>query len=256
MGRHEAGPEEASAGEVGDLVRRLSSEEGLDRGTRSRLMLRLGAALADHARRAGVRGAAGGRWLADVLVEEALPRMPVRDLDTLRTHHHDRTGEALADSLADVASKTTATVGAAGGMLAAAQYSAPPTLAAVPVQIAAETLVVAAVETKLIAELHEAYGVQVPGSRGQQGIVFVQAWVRQRGIDPLNPASVSLALGAAAKQALRRRLMRVFGRNFSTLGPFLTGAVAGGALNYRGTRRLAELVRRDLRGRIIGASPG
>ena len=250
----DGGQADAPGTEVGDLVRRLSSGEDLNRRARGRLMARLGAALADNARKAGGRGVAGGRWLVDVFAEDIAPRIPIRDLDALRAHHQGRTGEALADSLVEAAARSAAAVGAAGGVLAAAEYGAPPTLVSVPVQIAAETLVVAAIETKLIAELHEAYGVQVPGNRRQQGVAFVQAWGRQRGIDPLRPGSMTLALGTAAKQALRRRLMRLFGRNISTLGPFLTGAVAGGALNYRGTHRLGALVRGDLRGRVIGVS--
>jgi hypothetical protein len=38
----------------------------------------------------------------------------------------------------------------------------------------------------------------------------------------------------------------MLGRNVSTLGPLLTGAVVGAELNRRGTRRLGEAVRRDL----------
>ncbi|GAB3901918.1 hypothetical protein GCM10027612_66150 [Microbispora bryophytorum subsp. camponoti] len=41
--------------------------------------------------------------------------------------------------------------------------------------------------------------------------------------------------------------MRTLGRHLTTLGPFLTGAVAGGALNRAATRKLAVAVRADLR---------
>jgi hypothetical protein len=58
---------------------------------------------------------------------------------------------------------------------------------------------------------------------------------------------VTLALGAATKTALRNRLMRTLGRHLTTLGPFLTGAVAGGALNRMATKRLGEAIRNDLR---------
>lgn len=247
----QAEPAEASpATDVGELVRRLSSDEGLSRHARGRMLARLGAALADRAARARATGIAGGRWLTDVLVRDIAPRIPVRELEALQAHHQGRSGEALADALVEAAARSTAAVGAAGGALAAAQFTAPPTLLSAPVQLAAETLVVAAIETKLIAELHEVYGIQVPGTGAQRGLIFLQAWSKRRGVDPLQPGSVTFALGQAAKQALRRRLMRLFGRNISTLGPFLTGAVAGGTLNYRGTKRLAELVRADMRGRV------
>jgi hypothetical protein len=39
----------------------------------------------------------------------------------------------------------------------------------------------------------------------------------------------------------------VFGRHLTTLGPFLTGAVAGGTLNHTATKRLADNIRADLR---------
>ena len=65
------------------------------------------------------------------------------------------------------------------------------------------------------------------------------------------PGSVTIALGTAAKTALRNRLMRTLGRHLTTLGPFLTGAVAGGTLNRVATRRLAAAVRADLRPRAL-----
>jgi hypothetical protein len=239
--------------EIGELVGRLSGEEEIDRETRGRLLGRLVRLLTENARRAGTGGLTSGRWLADIVTEVA-PHVPVRDLETLRRHHHGLHGEQLADSLVRAASLSTAGVGAAGGALAAVQFAAPPLLLTIPAQLVAETVVVAAVEVKLIAELHEVYGIQVPGNGRQRALVFLQSWVKRRGVDPLKPGSATLALGFAARQALRRRLMRTLGRHFSTLGPFLTGAVAGGALNRTATRRLAEEIRVDLR-RVLGAAP-
>ena len=43
------------------------------------------------------------------------------------------------------------------------------------------------------------------------------------------------------------RLVRRAGRNLSTMGPMMTGAVAGSVVNHRETRRLGEEVRADLR---------
>lgn len=230
-------------------MRQLSSAEGSDRGTVSRLLGRLTRAVVSSARRAGVASLGRGRWLADTLVEAA-PRLPVRDLETLRRHHHGLFGDALADALVQNAVRTTTAVGAAGGALATVDLAAPPLLFSVPAQIAAETLAVAAVEVKLIAELHEAYGVQVPGTGTQRAMAFVQAWARQRGVDPAKPGTVTLALGTAARRDLRRRLMGRAGRNITSLAPFLTGAFAGAALNHRATRRLADAVRADLRRRV------
>lgn len=238
--------------EIGELVGRLSGEEEMDRETRGRLLGRLARLLTASARRAGTGGLASGRWLADIVTQVA-PHVPVRDLETLRRHHHGLQGEQLADSLVRAASLSTAAVGAAGGALAAVEFVAPPLLLTAPAQLVAETVVVAAVEVKLIAELHEVYGVQVQGNGTQRAFMFLQSWVRRRGVDPLKPQSATLALGFAARQALRRRLLRTLGRHLSTLGPFLTGAVAGGALNRTATRHLADEIRTDLR-RLLGTA--
>ncbi|MDP9866609.1 MULTISPECIES: hypothetical protein [Streptosporangium] len=232
--------------EVAEIVGRLAEPGDLDGAERRRLLGRLTATLADGAKKARSSGVGRGRWLADVFMAVA-PRIPIRDLATLSEHHHGLTSEALADDLARTASKATMTVGAIGGALAAAEFAAPPLLLSAPAQLVAETLVVAAIEVKLIAELHEVYGVPVLGTGSQRAVAFVTAWSKQRGVDPMSPGSVTVALGAATKTALRNRLMRTLGRHLTTLGPFLTGAVAGGALNRAATRKLADVVRADLR---------
>lgn len=239
--------------EMAELVGRLS-EEDMDRETRGRLLGRIARLTAASARRAGAAGVGRGRWLTDTVMEIA-PHVPVRDLETLRRHHDGLMGEALADSLVRAAQRATTGVGAAGGALAAVEFAAPPLLLSAPVQILAETVVVATIEVKLIAELHEVYGVNVPGTGTARGAVFLQSWAQQRGFDPMQPGSVTAALGVAAKTGLRKRLLRTFGRHFTTLGPFLTGAVAGGALNRAATRRLADRIRDDLRGQHVEQGP-
>lgn len=239
---------------VADVVRRLSADEEMDRRTRSRLLGRLAGAIGASARRAGVAGVAGGHWLADLLVHTAV-RMPVRDLATLHEHYPGLGRDALAESLVETATRATTGVGAAGGALAAVEYTAPSTLLYAPAQIAAETLAVAAIEVKLIAELHEVYGVQVPGGARQRAITFVHAWARRRGFDPTSPGSLPRALGPAARNELRRRLMLRMSRNVTTLGPLFTGAVAGGVLNRQATRKLADVVRADLRREVAGPGP-
>lgn len=200
---------------------------------------------ARSARSSGVTG-----WMVGLL-EGVTPRLRIRDLDTLRAHHHGLTGEALADSLVEVASRGSTMVGAAGGALAAVEYAAPPALLSAPVQVAAETVVVAAIEVKLIAELHEVYRVQAPGSGRQRGMAYLQAWAQQRGVNALQPGSLTAVLGVGARRELRQRLLVRLGRNLTTLGPLLTGAAAGGYLNRRGTKQLAAGIRDDLRGRTI-----
>jgi len=236
--------------QVADVLARLADEdEDIGPRERSRLLGRLVSVLAGSARAAGAAAVFGGRWLADTLLE-VVPRIPVRDLERLRSHHGELSGEALADALVRAASRSTAAVGAAGGGLSAVQYAMPPTLVAAPFRIVAETLAVAAIEVKLIAELHEVYGLSVPGSGTERGIAYVQAWAARRGVDPSEPGSLVAVLGAAAKHRLRRRIAGRLGRNLSSMGPLLTGAVAGGWVNHAETRRVAEQVRDDLRRRV------
>jgi hypothetical protein len=200
--------------EMAELVGRLSVEEDMDRETRGRLLGRIARLMAASARRAGAAGVGRGRWLTDTVMEIA-PHVPVRDLETLRSHHDGLTGEALAESVVRAAQRATTGVGAAGGALAAIEFAAPPLLLTAPAQIIAETVVVATLEVKMIAELHEVYGVQVPGTGRARGAIFLQSWAQQRGFDPMQPGSVTAALGVAAKAGLRKRLLRTFGRHFT-----------------------------------------
>ncbi|GAA4559597.1 hypothetical protein [Planotetraspora kaengkrachanensis] len=232
--------------EVADLVGKLVAPDEADGAERRRLLGRLSKALATSAKNARVSGSGRGRWLADMFVSIA-QRLPIRDYETLQEHHYGLTGEQLADDLVRTAAKATTAIGAVGGALAAAEFAAPPLLLSAPAQLVAETLVVAAIEVKLLAELHEVYGVPVQGNGSQRAAAYTMAWSKQRGVNPLTPGSATFALGAAAKTALRNRLMRTLGRHLTTLGPFLTGAIAGGALNRAATKRLAEAVRADLR---------
>ncbi|MFL6139951.1 MAG: hypothetical protein ACJ74O_19420 [Frankiaceae bacterium] len=232
--------------EVLSLVRRLTSgdDDAAEGGTR-RTIIRLVGALAANARTAGLLAVAGGRWLADLVVDVA-PQLQIRDLPTLQAAHEGRTGDALAEALVRTASRTTAAVGAAGGAIAAAEMVVPPTLLGIPLQLAAETLLVVAVELRLIGELHEVHGQPVAGSARQRATALVTAWARRRGVDPLG-AGVAGALGIAARRELRARVLRRLGRNVTTLAPFLAGAVAGAELNRRETVALAERVLADLR---------
>ncbi|PZS34849.1 MAG: hypothetical protein DLM59_04005 [Pseudonocardiales bacterium] len=235
----------ATDDEVADTLGQLARGD-VDRKERRRLLRRLAASLARSAKSAGVRGAGGGRWLTDLVVQAA-PRVPIRDLATLMQHHDGLTGDELAEALVRSASRATAGIGAAAGALATAEWAAPPTLLSAPVQLVAETVAIAAVEIKLVAELHEAYGVTVPGSTAQRTTAFLTAWARRRGVDLARPgAGLTSVIGSASRRELRDQLMRRLGRNLTTLGPVFTGALIGAELNRRATRGLGEAVRRDL----------
>jgi hypothetical protein len=246
-------------GGVGDLVARITGQDegtGASRADRVRDLGRLTRALGASARQAGRMSVLGGSWLVDLLLETA-PRLPFRDGPTLRAQHPGLSDDDLAQAVISGAAKTSATIGAAGGALAAVEFTAPPTLLTAPVQLAAETLLVAAAEVKLLAELHEIYGVPATGPLRGRAIAYVVAWSERRGVDPLSPSLLSFSLGASAKRALRNRLIRRAGRNLTTLGPLMSGAVAGSVVNHRETRRLGEEVRDDLRRRRAGRTvPG
>lgn len=187
-------------------------------------------------------------WIADSVTRVA-PYIPVRDLDTLHEHHPGLDGDALAERLIRNASRVTAGIGAAGGGLAAVEWVATPSLLSAPVLLAAETVAVVAVEMKLIGELHAVYGRAVPGTGAQRAVALIQAWAERRGINPMRVGgSVAAAMGTALRKELRDRLLRRFGRNLSTMGPFLTGAAVGGFLNRRATLTLGAAIRKDLTG--------
>lgn len=231
--------------QVGELVGRLSDDR-LDRSERGQLLARLTTLLASGAKAAGARAALSGRWLADVVTDVA-PHVPVRDLATLRDHHGGLSRDALAQSLVKSASLATAGVGAAGGGLAAVQHAAPPTLVLAPLQLAAETVAVVAIELKLVAELHVVYGRAPVGTQSQVAAAYLSAWGRQRGLDLSDETpSLGLVLGTAARLQLRKRIVRRFGRNVSTMAPFLLGAAAGAELNRRETRALGDALVEDL----------
>ena len=225
--------------ELGELVGRLS-QGGLDRAERGRLLARLTRLLATGARQAGARAALTGRWLAEVVADVA-PHVPVRDLATLQQHHGGLRGEALAEELVRTASLATAGIGAAGGALSAVQFSAPPTLLAAPMQLAAETVAVVAIEIKLVAELHVVHGRAPLLPQGQLAAAYLASWASREPVDVVSgPPALTAVLAAAARQQLRRRVARRVGRNLSTMAPFLAGAVAGAELNRRETRALGE----------------
>lgn len=233
--------------DLGELVVRAAEHDVGGAERRHRLVV-LARALSMSARAAGVRAVTTGRWLTDVVADVA-PRLPVRDRATLRAQHPGRSDAQIAESLLRAASLSTAAVGGVAGALAAVEFAAPPTLLAVPVQLAAETLAVAAIEIKLVAELHELYGQRAPGGTVQRGTAYLSSWVRQRAIDPVRGGGVAGVLGQAAKRELRSRLIGRLGRSAASLAPFLAGAVAGSEVNRRATRSLGEKLIAELRGR-------
>jgi hypothetical protein len=188
-----------------------------------------------------VRVGSGSRWLTAQVLAMA-PRLPVRNQATLRAQFPGLTPEELADKLIQGASRAAASVGAAVG---AALFLPLP---AAPVEIVVETLAVVGIEIKLVAELHEVYGMRAPGPATERMLAYVGAWADRSGV-ALVPGGLALAVGSPLRHRLQRRLIARAGRSAASLGPLLTGAAAGALLNRHETRRLGRDVRDDLRRR-------
>ncbi|MET7525595.1 hypothetical protein [Streptomyces sp900116325] len=179
--------------------------------------------------------------IADRIIETA-PRVPVRDLPTLRRQFPGLGPEELADKLVAGASRGTATVGA--GIGAAAMMPVPPAMLA---ELAAEITGVAAIEMKLVAELHEVYGQRPPGGLTQRSTAYLTSWTEERGIDARHPTTINAALGGQMKRELRQQIMKRMARDLPNLIPFMVGAAVGAMMNRRDTKKLAEKIRTDLR---------
>ncbi|MGQ4515451.1 hypothetical protein [Streptomyces sp. DW26H14] len=192
-------------------------------------------------RKSGAGARAGLGFVADRIIDIA-PRIPVRDLETLRRHFPGLGPEEIADKLVAGAAASSATVGA--GVGAAAMLPVPPAL---PAELAAEITAVAAIEIKLIAELHEVYGRRPPGNLRERGLAYVRSWTEERGVDVTRPATFNGALSSGMKRELRQQIMKRTVRSLPNLVPFMIGAAVGAMMNRRDTKHVAAHIRKDLR---------
>ena len=221
-----------------DALRRGVRYDAVKRGVRYDAVKR-------GVQKTGASARAGIGYLADRIIEIA-PRVPVRDLATLRRQFPGLGPEQIADKLIQGAANASSTVGA--GIGAAAMLPVPPAL---PAELAAEITGVAAIELKLVAELHEVYGLRPPGTLAQRSTAYLTSWTEERGIDPAKPTTLNAALGGQLKRELRQQIMKRMVRNLPNLMPFMIGAAVGAVMNRRDTRKLADHVRADLRRRQI-----
>jgi hypothetical protein len=233
------GTTEALPGEVAELVGELSEAASPSRRRKLTEAVTRLARRSGRATRYGVLSAT--RWLTAQVLAMA-PRLPVRDQQTLRAQFPELSPEELADVLIQGSTRAAAAVGAAAG----AAMVLP--LPAAPVEIAVETLALVGIEIKLVAELHEVYGMRAPGSTAERMLSYVAAWAHRRGVS-LVPGGLALAIGSPLRRRLQRRLLARAGRSALSFGPLFTGAVVGAAFNRRETSRLGSDVRDDLRRR-------
>ncbi|MFJ3925057.1 hypothetical protein [Streptomyces sp. NPDC090022] len=243
----ETGP--GPAGELAvtsDAGATLPSATGADEAPRrASAGRRLETAVRNGVRRSREAAKAAIVYLADRIIENA-PRVPVRDLATLRAQFPGLGPDELADKLIAGAANATSTVGA--GIGAAAMLPVPP---AMPAELAAEVTSVAAIELKLIAELHEVYGLRPSGGLKDRSMAYLTSWTEERGVDLTKPTTLNAALGGQMKRELRQQITKRLVRNLPNLMPFMVGAAVGAVMNRRDTKKVAEKVRRDLRARAV-----
>jgi hypothetical protein len=187
---------------------------------------------------------ASAQWLTTQVLVMA-PKVPIRSLATLQQQYPGLQQEQLADGLIKGAARASAGVGAAVGVAAAVPF-----VPTVPVELGVETLALVAIELKLIAELHEVYGMPAPGSTPQRMMAYVVSWTDKRGVR-ITSSGLALAVGSPLRRRLERRLLVKASKSALALAPLLTGAAAGALIDHRETRRLGHLVRDDLRKRAI-----
>jgi len=193
-------------------------------------------------RAARQRAGTGTGWFTAQVVAMA-PRLRVRNGAMLRAQFHGKNTEDIADALIVGASRASGAVGAAVGA-----WAALPALPAFPVELVTETLALIGIELKLIAELHEVYGMAPPGHAADRATAYIGAWAHRRGVLAA-PGGLILVAGSPLGRRLRLRLAARTGRSAFSLAPLFTGAAAGALLNSRETRRLGVDVRADLRRR-------
>jgi hypothetical protein len=184
----------------------------------------------------------GLNWLTGQVVAMG-PRLRIRDQATLRARFPGRSDDEIAGLLVERAARATATVGGATGA-----WAALPALPAFPAEVAAETLAVVGIEIKLVAELHEIYGMPAAGSAAERARAYIGSWASRRGVYQVDGGLLLIAGSPLARQLTRRLAARVRRSAFS-LSPLLTGALAGALLNRRETKRFGRQIRDDLRQR-------
>ena len=245
------GPPQHTEDSIAERAAELATEvtEAKEPEERRRLTAAFAAAARSSARAtgrgvraAGHRAGTGTGWLTAQVVAMA-PRVRVRNAAALRAQFPGKSTEDIADALIVGASRASGTVGAAVGA-----WAALPVLPAFPIELATETLALIGIELKLIAELHEVYGMAPPGNAADRATAYIGAWTHRRGV-LVAPGGLILVAGSPLGRRLRLRLAARTGRSAFSLAPLFTGAAAGALLNSRETRRLGLDVRADLRRR-------
>ena len=147
------------------------------------------------------RAGSGSGWLVGQVVAMA-PRLRVRDQAALQEHFRGMSADEIADTLIEGAAHAAAAAGAGPAAVAVL-----PVLPAFPAEVAAETLLVVGIELKLVAELHEAYGIRAPGNFAERMSAYLAALEHHRRGVFMVEGGVILAAGSPLARLLRRRLI-------------------------------------------------
>jgi hypothetical protein len=236
--------DDAAARRAAEVAVELSESGGGRKGRRKRR--RAARAQAGGARR--VTGkmthgfSAGVSWLTAQVLAMG-PRLRIRDQAALRTQFPGKSDDDIAQLLVERAARASAAVGGATGA-----WAALPVLPAFPVEVASETLAVVGIQVKLVAELHEIYGLPATGTAAERGRAYLASWATRRGIHHVDGGLLTIA-GSPLARALTRRVAARVRRSTFSLAPLFTGAVAGAVLNRRETRKLGHQMRDELRQR-------
>jgi len=225
-------------------LRSVSRSAGYAAGRGAGIGANLARRSASTARRSAGTASRGAASLLNWLTAQVIamgPRLRIRDQASLRAQFPGRSDEEIAELLIDRAARAATAVGGATGA-----WAALPTLPAFPAEVAAETLAVVGIELKLVAELHEAYGVPAPGNAAERARSYLAAWAHRRGVFMV-PGGLLLVTGSPLARQLRRRLAARVRRSTFSLSPLFTGAFAGAVLNRRETRKLGTDILDDLK---------
>ena len=128
------------------------------------------------------------------------PRLRIRDQATLRAQFPGKSDDEIAQLLVERAARAAAAVGGATGA-----WAALPALPAFPAEVAAETLAVVGIEVKLVAELHEIYGLaRDRAARPNRARAYLGSWATRRGIYQVDGGLLLIAGSPLARELTRR----------------------------------------------------
>ena len=176
------------------------------------------------------------------------PRLPIRDRSTLEDHLKLRDPERMAHAIVKNAANATAVAGSIGGFLVITSRTGPGLILSIPLRVATETLVVAAIELKMIGELHEIYDQPLEGSATQRGTTALKLWASYRGLDVTDTGGIFQTVTEIARRpTTRRAAASVTGKALGGRGLRLGAGVVGAIENHKSSMSLGDQVRAELR---------